>query len=66
MTVHCCPLCRGCGLHPQDGDVEDVQQMRNCPACEGRGSLCQESRQEYPRHVELFIAGHLRRHATSQ
>lgn len=30
MTIQVCPLCKGCGLHPHDRDLEDVQQMQYC------------------------------------
>ena len=51
---------------PDDRDVEDVQQMRKCPACDGRGEPRKETPREYPKSPQLFIEGHRRRHAESQ
>ena len=65
MTIPCCPVCRGCGLHPHDRDLERVDDMRLCPACDGKGEPRKDAQREYPKSLQLFNEGHLRRHAAS-
>lgn len=55
MSIQCCPVCRGCGLHPDDRQLERVKDMRLCPVCEGLG----EPPKEYPKHLCLYIENHL-------
>ena len=60
MDIQCCPLCR------DDRQLERVKDMRLCPVCEGLGELCEETQREYPNTLQLFIEGHLRRHAATK